>query len=170
MNEEVMVIFTGKSAESCLKVSGTQSWVLEPRHAKRCKYVVLCQNAYAEGEWADGREPHGTAFMIGRVSDVVPSTEVEGRWLVKFDEYARLDKPNFWKGWRNPVRYFKTLEELSLSIDELHFETVPIIEEPEKAEIKPLQASGKLTIAEAKKALAETFGVSPDAVEITIHG
>jgi len=58
------------------------------------------------------RELHGTAFMIGRISDVVPSTETEGRWLVKFDEYARLDIPSFWQGWRNPVRY-TTLEELS---------------------------------------------------------
>jgi hypothetical protein len=30
--------------------------------------------------------------------------------------------------------------------------------------------AGMLTIAEAKKALAATFGVKPDAVEITIRG
>jgi hypothetical protein len=30
-------------------------------------------------------------------------------------------------------------------------------------------APGMMTIAEAKKALAATFGVSPDAVEITIR-
>jgi hypothetical protein len=168
MTDEVMVIFTAKSVETCLEVGGTQSWVLDRAHAKRCKYAVLCRNANTD--WGDGKEPHGTAFMIGRVFDVVPSTETDGRWLVKFDEYARLDMANFWKGWRNPVRY-TTLEDLSLTLDDVHFEPMPEIASPtEKAAQKPTQLSGCLTIADAKKGLAMTFGVEPTAVEIIIHG
>lgn len=166
--KEVMVIFTAKSVETCLEVGGTQSWVLDRAHAKQCKYAILCRNAYTD--WGDGKEPHGTAFMIGRVSDVVPSTETEGRWLVKFDEYARLDIPKYWRGWRNPVRY-TTLEELSFSLDDVRFEPMPEgTEKPEKTEPSRKATPDRLTIAEAKKALAATFGVSQDAVEIIIHG
>jgi hypothetical protein len=71
MADEVMVIFTGKSLEQCFEVGGTQSWVLSPAHARRCKYAILCQNAYAEGDWAEGKEPHGKAFMIGRIAELL---------------------------------------------------------------------------------------------------
>lgn len=169
MADEVMVIFTAKSVETCLEVGGTQSWVLDRAHAKRCKYAILCRNAYTD--WGDGKEPHGTAFMIGRISDVVPSTETEGRWLIKFDEYARLDMPNFWQGWRNPVRY-TTFEELSFSLDGVRFKPMPEVSEEELRTTEPPRTGKpeRLTIAEAKKALAATFGVKPDAVEIIIHG
>ena len=168
MTDEVMMIFTAKSVESCLEVGGTQSWVLDRAHAKRCKYVILCRNAYTD--WGDGKEPHGTAFMIGRIYDVVPSTETDGRWLVKFDKYARLDLKDYWKGWRNPVRY-TTLEDLSLTLDDMNFEQMPKVTETIKdGELKSVQTLGGLTIADAKKGLAITFNVNPTAIDIIIHG
>lgn len=168
MANDVMVIFTAKSVETCLEVGGSQSWVLNRAHAKRYKYAILCRNAHTD--WGDGKEPHGTAFMIGRISDVVPSTETEGRWLVKFDEYARLDIPNFWQGWRNPVRY-TTLEELSFSLNDVPFEPMPgVVDEPKTIKHTSKEMPVNLTIADAKKALAATFGVKPEAVEIIIHG
>ncbi len=166
MATEVMVIFTAKSVESCLEVGGSQSWVLDRVHARRCKYAILCRNAHTD--WGDGKEPHGTAFMVGHVSDVVPSTDPNrpDRWLIKFDEYARIDIPNFWQGWRNPIRY-TTFEELSFSLEDKVFEPVPeATDEPRRRE----KTRTVLTIAEAKKALAATFGVKPEAVEIIIHG
>ncbi|MGO9952156.1 MAG: hypothetical protein ACLPN1_08080 [Dissulfurispiraceae bacterium] len=169
MNDETMVIFTAKSIEDCFRFGGSQSWVLDRVNAKRCTYAVLCRNAHNK-RFGGGKEPHGTAFLIGHISDVVPSTEVNGRWLVKFDQYALLDIPNFWHGWRNPVRY-TTLEELALSLDDLHFEPMPEIAR-ESAMSAPIGAnvSGGMTIAEAKKGLAIAFGVEPEAVEIIIHG
>jgi hypothetical protein len=85
---------------------------------------------------------------------------------------GNIEIPDFWKGWRNPVRYFKTLDELSLSLDGVHFEPVPeTVIELEKTESEsPRVSSGGLTIAEAKKGLALTFGVKPEAIEIIIHG
>lgn len=163
-----MVIFTAKSVETCLEVGGSQSWVLNRANAKHYKYAILCRNAHTN--WGDGKEPHGTAFMIGHISDVVPSTETAGRWLVKFDEYARLDIPDFWQGWRNPVRY-TTFEELSFSLNDITFEQMPaVIEEPNKTVCLNMETPDRLTIADAKKALAATFGVKPEAVEIIIHG
>lgn len=173
MTNEIMIIFTAKTVEDCLEAGGTQSWVLDRAHAKRCKYAVLCRNTNTD--WGDGKEPHGTAFMIGRICDVVPSTEWDDddgkrRWLVKFDEYARLNMANFWKGWRNPIRY-TTLEELSLILDDVQFEPMPeIVETSEIGEPKQPQLSGGLTIADAKKGLAIAFGIKPTAVEIIIHG
>lgn len=167
MADDVMVIFTAKSVETCLEVGGSQSWVLNRAHAKSYKYAILCRNAHTD--WGDGKETHGTAFMIGRISDVVPSTEIEGRWLVKFDEYARLDIPNFWQGWRNPVRY-TTLEELSFSLSDVSFEPMPEVVEEPKIKHTSKEMPVNLTIADAKRALAATFGVKPEAVEIIIHG
>jgi hypothetical protein len=168
MAEEVLVVFTAKSVETCLEVGGTQSWVLTPARARRCRYAVLCRNT--NKDWCEGEEPHGTAFMIGRISGVVPSTETPGRWLVTFNEYARIDIPNVWQGWRNPVRY-ATLDELSLGLDGVRFEPMPqASKEAEKAKPVAARAPVKLTITEAKEGLALAFGVKPDAIEIIIHG
>lgn len=171
MPEEVLAVFTAKSVEACLAVGGTQSWKLDRGHAKRCHYAILCRNAYTD--WGDGKEPHGTAFMIGQIADVVPSAD-DGRWLVTFDRYARIDLPNIWKGWRNPVRY-TTFEELGVSLDGVQFQPMPPLDDNPKAKqgasSHPEDDSQfRLTIAAAKQGLAKTFGVSPDAIEITIRG
>ena len=165
MAAEMLIVFTAKSVEWCLEVGGTQSWALDPKRARHCDYAVLCQNRTTE--WGDGKEPHRTAFMIGHIVDVVPSTETDGRWLVKFDKYARINIPDYWEGLHNPVRYRK-LDELPLSISDLTFEPMPeISNHPETAKPK---LPAKLTMDDAKKGLAATFGVKPDAVEIIIHG
>src|SRR5260370_28510660 len=114
MSEEVLVVLTFTSVETCLQVGGTQSWALDRAHAMRCRYAVLCRN----GRHPDVEDniPHGTAFMIGRVADVVPSTQTKGRWLVTFSEYAEIHAPLFWKGCRNPVSY-TTLDERRIKLD-----------------------------------------------------
>jgi hypothetical protein len=167
MSERALVVLTAKSSATMLAVGGTQSWVLDRANAKQCKYAVLCQNAYTD--WGDGKEPHGQAFMVGRVDDVVPSTEAEGRWLVTFSEYALINKPETWGGWRNPVRY-TTLDELGIDVRKLKFELMPPVGVDRETPPAADRLSKGLTIAEAKEALAQTFGVAADAVEITIRG
>jgi hypothetical protein len=93
------------------------------------------------------------------------------RWLIEIDEYARIAIPNVWK-WRNPVKY-TTLADLGIDPTKLTFEKVPKREEepanpPTGSTMQWPPAT--LTIAEAKKALAATFGVKPEAVEISIRG
>jgi hypothetical protein len=117
-----MAIFTAKSVDSIPKTHGTQSWVLDRLHAKRCRYAVLCRNAHTD--WGDGKERHGTAFRVDRIEDVVRSTDTPGRWLVTCDEYALIDQPGAWKGWRNPIRYTAP-EELGIDLSELSFKPVP---------------------------------------------
>lgn len=170
MREESMVILTAKSAETILETGGTQSWLLSRARAKQCRYAVLCQNAHSD--WGDGKEPHGKAFMVGRVDDVIPSTDTKERWLVTFSEYAVIDMPGTWGGWRNPVRY-ATLEEIGIDPGELEFKPMPPGAESPVPPTPPTPTQDRrkgMTIAQAKEGLARTFGVPPEAIEITIRG
>lgn len=104
--------------------------------------------------------------MVGHIADVVPSDEYAGRWLVVFDRYAEVDVPDAWKGWRNPVRY-----EDSAPFDLQGFDYKPM-PEPDSSTAAPMIAgvTKGLTIEQAKRGLAATFGVKPELVEITIRG
>lgn len=159
------VVLTGKSLEHILADGGTQSWVLDRNNALRRPYVVCCRSSVA---WVEGNEEAGSAFLVGRVSKVVPSSQDPGRWCIQISEFARVNKPNVWKGWRNPVRYLD-LSELGIDLNRLTFEPMPAPMERAVA-TPPVQESRGLSIAEAKRGLAQSFGVSEDAVQITIRG
>ena len=122
MSTEALAIFTAKSKSTIRNDGGTQAWVPNRAHARGCHYAVMCRNTRAE--WAPPKdkapEPHGSAFLVGRISDVVPSTKDGARWKVVFDEYAEVSIPDVWEGWRNPVKY-TTLEELGIDIEDLDF-------------------------------------------------
>jgi hypothetical protein len=177
MSKEVAVVFTAKSVERILREGGTSSWRLDRNHARKCAFAVCTRNAKAD--WSEGDEPHHAAFLIGRVSDVVPSPDRahEGRWLIQFSEYALVKIPDVWKGDRNPIKY-DTLGALGIDPSTLKFEPMPKATEPAEPapEVAPQSnvtsvASGRpLTMIEAKKGLALTFGVAPEAIEITIRG
>lgn len=159
------VVLTGKSVEHMLSDGGSQSWVLDRNNALRRPYVVCCRSSI---DGVEGREEPGSAFLIGRVADVVPSTEDQARWCIRFSEYARIDRANVWQGWRNPVRYLD-LASLGIELEKLKFEPMPAKSEAAAlhAELPPVRG---LSIAQAKRGLALTFGVSEDAVQITIRG
>lgn len=171
MSDKTAVLFTAKSIERILREGGTSSWRLDRNHARRCTFAICTRNAHAD--WVEGPEAHHSAFLMGKVSDVVPSPDHEGRYLIQFSEYARLNIPELWKGDRNPVKYC-TLEELGIDLSTLRWEPMPAPAEPPEStpEVIPLKgtAVGPLTMAEAKTGLALTFGVPPEAIEITIRG
>lgn len=178
MSQEIVVLFTAKSTERILAEGGTSAWRLDRNHARRCEFAVCTRNAYPkwdQGDWALGTEAHHTAFLIGKISDVVPCEPTpenhearDLRFLIKFSEFARLNIPNARKGDRNPVKY-ATLDDLGIDPAKLTWETMPDIAETPNAATN--EAGGKaLTMAEAKKGLALTFNVPPDSIEITIRG
>jgi hypothetical protein len=103
--------------------------------------------------------------MVGLISDVVPSTETEGRWLILFSKYALIEVDDQWEG-RNPVAYY-TAEEYEGAID---FDALKWKQMPERNVETTPPTKQSMTIAEAKAALAESFGVDPSAIEITIRG
>lgn len=92
--------------------------------------------------------------MVGKIKDVVPSTEAEGRWLIQMSEYATIDLPDEWQG-RNPVAYWTT-DDYELDFEGLDFKPIG----------KP--AIG-LSISEAKAGLAIGLNVPETAIEITVR-
>jgi hypothetical protein len=171
--DSVIAVFTAKSVERILEEGGTSSWALDRNHARQCEFAVCTRNAHAD--WVEGSEPHGSAFLVGRIKDVVPRPN--GRWVVQFSEFARVDVPNVWQGWRNPVRY-TSLSELGIGLNALQFEPMPDVpSQPAASELSRGTAvmqtdeeAPPLTISAAKKGLAKAFNVSPDQIEITIRG
>ncbi|MGC5163184.1 hypothetical protein ACLQ3J_10730 [Rhodococcus sp. DT1] len=164
--EDTVVVFTAKSLDKILREGGSQAWVLDPTRAKKCEWLVCTQNAHNAEDYADGNEPHGSAFMIGRISRISPATDTDGRWRIEFSEYARIDQADVWAGDRNPVRY-ANLDALGISLDGVDFQRV----ERETAVAATLPAaSAALTIAQAKAGLAKTYGVDTSAIEIVIRG
>ena len=174
--EDTIVVFTAKSPSRILGDGGSQAWVLEPIRARKCTWLICCQNQHNRQEYADATEPHGSAFLLGRISEIRRPTDPDdsGRWQIAISEYARINVPNLWDHGRNPVRY-TTLGDLGISLQDIEWQTLPTARDapPQTTrahEPTPSEAEPLLTIAEAKKRLAVAFGVKPDAVEITIRG
>lgn len=174
-SEDTIVVFTARSPERIVREGGSQAWVLNPVRAKQCTWLVCTQNRHnPDHEFSDATEPHGTGFLLGRIS-AVRKSEDDGdgdRWIIAISEFARINLPNAWDHGRNPVRY-ASLAQLKINLDEVTFQPMPQGEESPLPGERPAQEStpgAVLTIAEAKRQLAETFGVKPEAVEITIRG
>lgn len=168
MQRDIAIAFTAKSIERILKEGGTSSWRLDRNNARQCAYVVCTRNANAD--WVEGPETHHAAFLVGRVSDVVPCPDRQDRYLITFSEYALVDVPDVWqKGDRNPIRYATALQ-VPIDFGKLNWIKMPPIVEPELAGAHNGRAAQPLTMVEAKKGLALTFGVHPEAIEITIRG
>lgn len=176
MSKEVAVLFTAKSIERILSEGGTSSWRMDRNHARQCEYAVCTRNANAD--WVEGSEAHHSAFLVGKIRDVVPclptpenNESEKNRYLIQFSEFARVNIPDVWKGDRNPVKY-STLIELDIDPSALKWETMPVA----SAAANQVSAQMKnnriqpLTLAQAKKGLALAFNVAPDAIEITIRG
>ncbi|MFE3546318.1 hypothetical protein ACFXK0_25430 [Nocardia sp. NPDC059177] len=162
--EDAVVVFTAKSPETILREGGSQAWKLDPARARKCEWLVCTQNAHNYEDYADPSEPHGSAFLVGRISRLTPATEVEGRWKIEVDEYIRISQADVWAGDRNPVRY-TNLAALGIDIDGVTFQKL----ERSDATTAPTPAAG-LTIAQAKAGLSKTYDVGVDAIEIVIRG
>ena len=166
---KAIVTFTAKSIARLLREGGTSSWHLNRNNARQRAYAVCTRNAHAD--WVEGPEVHHAAFMVGKIKDVVPSSDRKGDYfLIQFSEYALVNVPECWKGDRNPVKY-STLEELGIEPSTLKWQPMPEAATTGTAEgPAPRAATASLTIADAKKGLAQTYGVAPEAIEITIRG
>jgi hypothetical protein len=165
-----IAVFTADTVEEILVQRGSGGWVISPATASQCKYVVCCRKE----NWKNRKAgvPNRAAFLIGLVSGLQKRTDSENergqsRFLIEVSEYALLNKPNVWnKEARNPVAYL-TLSELGIDLRGLKFKPLPSA--PALGGSRDARAK-TMTIAEAKQALAASFGVSPEDVEITIRG
>ena len=156
---DVISVFTSKSVETIIADGGSQAWTLDRARAARCDYLVACRNAHGEPE---GPEPHRQAFLVGKVSDIVASTETDGRFKILISEWAKVDWDEGWgEGRRNPVAYYKDADFCDNNGNPVDFKSLPFQ--------KLAAAPRGLSIAEAKAALAITFDVPVSAIEVTIR-
>jgi hypothetical protein len=167
-DQDAIVVLTSETVEAILSRGGTGDWVLSPKKAGTCKYVVCCRKL----AWNNKKEgiPRRAAFLIGLISGLGKKLDSENarnqpRFLIELSEYATFEKADAWKEGRNPVSY-KTLRALGIDLRGLKFKPMPL---PASAKSEG-PGGAPMTIAEAKKALAASFGVSPDDVEIIIRG
>ena len=162
-------VLTAQGIEKILAVGGSQAWVIDPKRARKREYVVCVQNRVSN-DWGDASAIHHRAFLVGRLKDLVPSKAkgCETRWVLAFSEYAEIDVPDAWPGFRNPVLY-TDLESLGIDVNTLKFQPMPEQLEQQPEEETEME-SHPLTLAEAKAGLALTFGVTPSDIEITVRG
>ena len=106
MPHSAIAVFTSENRTEILAVGGSVAWVVAEKQARRREFLVCIRNTRGV-DFAD-HEPHGTAFLVGRISGLIPhGIDRKGlpRWIVTLSEYALVDYPEAWGEWRNPVKY-----------------------------------------------------------------
>jgi hypothetical protein len=189
MAHQAVVTFTARGSGRIIQEGGSQSWKLNTERMKDIEFLVCTQNIH-NGPWGGMDHPHRSAFLVGRVSGVVPSTDTPGRWLITMSEFARVNIPEVWDKSRFPVRY-TTLEDLDIDPTKLEFEPLPPQpdaptpedDEAEHEEIPPpgivsetgveaeeVRPSGVVrSVADAKRVLSHVLGVPQASIEITVR-
>ncbi|WP_327211552.1 hypothetical protein [Rhizobium ruizarguesonis] len=181
---EILTVLTYKSAHHIVADGGTQSWVISQRRARRCTYVVCVRHQHGPYK-AEGSEPHKHAFLVGRVSDVVPSSETKDRFRVEISEYAIIDGPQIPLNSASPTQYFPSLS--SIGIDEASLDWKPSrdipgenisasrlsLSIPKSGQVDTGNGEGVATmsvIMQAKKLVSDGLQVPLSAVEIIVRG
>ena len=167
--DRAITVLTQDTLDSILARGGSGDWVLNPDKANECRYIVCCRKQ----NWRNRKEgvADRAAFMIGTIAGLrqqPDSTNARGqaRYLIEISDYATVNIAGAWEeGTRNPVAY-RTLADMGIDLRGTKFKKLTVGQASTALGTKPQ----RMTIAEAKKALAESFGVSPDDVEITIRG
>ena len=194
MNESILV-FTHRSTEFLTKLIGSTSWQLNPERAKNCDYVICARNS--NSPLANDDFPHSSAFLVGKISNVVQSLNLprdEHRYMIEFLEYAEISIPNVWQGWRSPVIYKNTNElESAFKIDfqDLNWVHVPprdhdyiqkyfdhenrFYESQEKVSLrfkekKELKSKKGLSIEDAKNELSKYYEIDKENIEVILRG
>ena len=180
---EVLTVLTFKSASHIVGDGGTQSWVISQRRARRCAYVVCVR--HQQGPYkAEGNEPHKHAFLVGKGSDVVLSSETKDRFRVEMSEYALVNGPQVPLNSASPTQYFPSLN--SIGIDEASLDWKPICDRPDGdmsatavstliTEDAPKDVgnsdgiSANSVFMQAKKLVADSLHVPLSAVEIVVR-
>ncbi len=128
MPRTAIVTFTARPLREILQEEGSRDWRLDVRRARRMEYLVCTQNRH-NTDFGAPDAPHGSAFLIGRISGVVPSPTEADRWLIKIDEYIPCDIPHIWAKsghLRYPI-WYTTLEHLGIDLHALlPFRPVPV--------------------------------------------
>jgi hypothetical protein len=180
-NTRAAVVYTHETIAEIAKEGGTQDWKMDAKHIGAFDYVIAARSRTASGDPHDVR-PVKSAFMIGKVADIVPATKVNGprhnddrRWLIRLSEVAQINIPNFWNFGRWPMR-IGTLAEFG--VDPADYAFRPLSDfldgdakaagpDPDLAE--RARRSVSEIIAEHRTGIAREVGVAEDRIDITIR-
>jgi hypothetical protein len=170
MSKDVVMVLTSKCLGTMLAEGGSGNWKANEDRIRRCRWIVAVRNRHTD--WSEGKEEHGTAFLVGRVAGVKISAEHEDRLVIVFDRYAALNAPNVWpNGFRNPVCY-TTLEDLGINSEELKWKEFPgssraaVSLKDEATEERQLPSA---VLEKAKLMIAASLSIAPSAVKISIQ-
>ena len=166
---DTVIVFTAKNLADTFRQGGSGNWKLNSERVKKCSYAILTANSHHKKS-THPLDDHGAAFLIGKISGVTPDAyddlgeREDGRWIIRFSEYAELDIPNFWGGFQNPIKY-ADLSEFSVDLDSLEWKPFPT----DGISIPEYDRVPALTIEEAKRGIAKKLGIAPDNIEIIIR-
>ena len=163
-------VLTGRGIETMVAEGGSQAWVINSKKINDYEYVVCIQNH--KQDYFDPKQlsaPHHMAFFVGKLASITAadsySDEKGTRKKLVFSEYAKIEMPDKWPGYRNPV-FYGDLESFGIDVATLDFQPMPI----QKTSTEKIEKKHSLTIAQAKAGLALHFGVTDADIEIVIRG
>jgi hypothetical protein len=189
MSDRVILAFTVEGEDLIRERGWSGYWPVNVNRAKEFSYVLFCQNLNLANakreEWKDfatGTKPHSSGFLLASIADVVPSLDLDrkrgaqSRRIFILGEVARIELPDIWKGWRFPINYECTLQDLGLDPTRLLFEPLspPVAaESAEATQTTPMsdpvgETEPTSALADIEKYAAERLGVRLGEVEITI--
>ena len=130
--QDTIVTLTFKQVEHILILGGCPSWPIDPVKAAKCEYLICSrnQNPQSTRGLVIGTEPHGSAFLIGKISNVCPTNEMSipkvveyeeifsGRSNIHISEYALIDIPYLYPGNRTGFAYM-SMADIDLDLDGL---------------------------------------------------
>jgi hypothetical protein len=168
---DAVIVLTAARRDEIVARRGSGDWVLNPDKASRCRYLICCRKS----RWDNRAEAVAAraGFLIGTIKALTraatpPNARQQHRYHIEISDFAAINIPDLWNlDWRNPVAY-GSLAALGIRPQDLAL--TPINADPASASTPPATATGRMTIAEAKRALAESFGVRPEDIEINIRG
>ena len=135
------------------------------------------ENAKAFFDWAAERKNDAAETSIDRISQVANISRQQANELAKSLSDAGCGEYVIGRrGWKTRVRWDYSLRSLGKAAkgEDVELEEVdPELEADVSDQVANLTQDGvegqRMSIADAKRRLAETFGVSPEAIEITIR-
>jgi hypothetical protein len=164
MSNDTVMVLTSKSIETMLQEGGAGQWKANENSIRRCRWLVAVRNRHSD--WSQGQEEHGAAFVVGRVTGIKPAPKGNGRVVITFDRYARVNIPNVWPAdHRNPVAY-ASLADLNIDPEALEWREFGDVMAP--AASATSQSPTATAIEEARMMIARAFSIQPSSVKISI--
>ncbi len=159
------MVFTSKSLETMIMEGGTGNWAGKEERLKHTKWVVATRNL--KSAWTQGEEPHGSAFLVGRITGVkaAPPSEAD-RFVIQFDRYANLSIPNAWTNNRNPITY-TSLSSLGIDAEKLEWKDFSATKVQTLRTESAVEAPASV-IDQARAMIAQALSIRPEAIKITV--